>query len=441
MPNPAHSQSSFYKIDNAENFSLAEFIHSEGNTLLEKVLPFSSYFREELSSGKALYSREIRGPCQSTSLVYDAILKKTRKMIMLGSNNYLGLTTHPKVKAAVIKSIEKYGVGMGGPPLLSGMSSLHRELEKRLSQLKGGKNKDEYDAMLFGSGFQANLGWIKGLIMKDDILIYDELSHASLHDGIAQLNHDFNSKVKTIRFRHNNCSHLEVLLERFSKRYKGHTFVAIEGVYSMDGDLARLKDISYLCEKYGASLVVDDAHGTGILGASGKGTSEHFGVEEKVAISMGTFSKTFGVTGGFIVAKKEVIDYLRFFARSYMFSAHLPIPIVSAVLAGLDVIQEEPELRKKLHENAVYLQKGLNELGYQVNIESAILPIFIPPECDIRNVNRRLNEEGIFLNSIEYPAVQRNKQRLRASVMATHTKEDLDLAIRAFQKIKQEFPL
>ena len=441
MTHQAHLIDNFCKIDNAENFSLAEFIYPEGNTLLEKVLPFSKYFRETLSEGKALYSREILGSCQHISIVYDPILKNSRKMIMLGSNNYLGLTTHPKVKSAVIKSIEKYGVGMGGPPLLNGMSSLHRELEKRLSQLKGGKNHDEYDAMLFGSGFQANLGWIKGLIMKEDILIYDELSHASLYDGIAQLNHDFNSKVKTLRFRHNNCSHLGVLLERFSKRNKGHIFVAIEGVYSMDGDLAPLNEITNLCEKYGASLVVDDAHGTGVLGEFGKGTSEYFGVDDKIDISMGTFSKTFGVTGGFIVAKKEVIDYLRFFARSYMFSAHLPPPIVAAILAGLNVIQEEPELRKKLHENAIYLQKGLNEIGFQVNRESAILPIFISSEHDIRNINRRLNEEGIFLNSIEYPAVQKNKQRLRVSVMATHTKEDLDVVLMAFKKIKKEFNL
>jgi glycine C-acetyltransferase len=209
----------------------------------------------------------------------------------------------------------------------------------------------------------------------------------------------------------------------------------------MDGDLAPLDRIQQLCEQYDATLVVDDAHGTGVMGSHGRGTAEHFGLGGKVDIVMGTFSKTFGTTGGFLIAKKEVIDYLRFFARSYMFSAHLPPISVAAVLAGIDVLETEPERIERLHQNAVYLQNGLNQLGFPVQRGAAILPILIPPQHDIRDINRFFHEEGVFLNSIEYPAVPKNQQRLRASVMSTHTQEDLDQAIEAFARMRKEFSL
>ena len=265
----------YISLNNAENFSLSEFIRPEGKSLLEKVISFSMFYNDLENEGKALYCRELLGSCENVSFVFDQKTNTKRKMIMLGSNNYLGLTTHPKVKQAVIDAVHQFGVGMGGPPLLNGMSSLHRKLERRLCEFKYGQNADEYDAMLFGSGFQANLGWFKGLIMKDDVLLYDEYSHASLYDGISQLNHDSNSNIKIRRFRHNNCKNLENLLDKYSKNLKGHIFVAVEGVYSMDGNLAPLNEIAQLCEKYSASLVVDDAHGTGVLGKTGRGTSEH----------------------------------------------------------------------------------------------------------------------------------------------------------------------
>lgn len=425
----------------SENFSLSDFIKVHGKTLLEKVTPFSQTFRAIQASGMALYSREIIGPCNNRTLVLDARTQTINEMVMMGSNNYLGLTTHPKVCRAVIEAVETYGVGMGGPPVLNGMSALHRKLESRLAKLKHKENASHYDAMLFGSGFQANLGWLKGLLSENDLLLYDELSHASLYDGIAQLNHTDKQKIRTIRFRHNDCIHLETLLQQNPCQNNSQIYVAVEGIYSMDGDLAPLDEISKICEKYGAVLVLDDAHGTGVIGALGGGTAEHFGLDETIDISMGTFSKVFGVTGGFLVAKTEIIDYLRFYARSYMFSAHLPIATVAAVLAGIEVIKEEPQLRKQLHENSIYLSKNLDNLGYQVKQKSAILPVMIPKQFDIRAINLRLHEEGVFLNSIEYPAVSRNQQRLRISLMATHTKDDLDFVIRAFEKIKHEFRL
>lgn len=427
--------------EDLERFSLSDCINVQGSTLLNKVTPFSKTFRSMRASGLALYSREIMGPCKNRTLVRDIYTETIKEMVMMGSNNYLGLTTHPKVCRAAIESVEHYGIGMGGPPILNGMSTLHRELELALAKMKGKKNYKEYDAMLFGSGFQANLGWLKALLSQQDVLLYDELSHASLYDGIAQINHTHRNKITTTRFRHNDCAHLEALLKHHKSQNNHQMYVTVEGVYSMDGDLAPLNKISSLCEKYQAVLVIDDAHGTGVLGEFGGGTAEYFDVDHKIDISMGTFSKAFGVTGGFLVAKTEVIDYLRFYARSYMFSAHLPIATVAAILAGIEVIQQEPHLRVQLHSNVTYLSRRLSELGFNVKNQSAILPVLIPKEFDIRAINYRLHEEGVFLNVIEYPAVPKNQQRLRISLMATHTQEDLDFVIAAFKKIKKEFGL
>ena len=424
---------------NAENFSLADFIQSTEATLMGRVVPFSRYYQQNLATGKALYCREIMGPCEHRSQIRNQRTGKIREMVMLGSNNYLGLTTHPKIREAAINSIQNFGSGMGGPPLLNGMSSLHRKLERRLVELKCGSHvqHSDYDAMIFASGYQANLGWVTGLMRKGDVLLCDELSHASVYDGIAMAG----TNVQAFRFRHNNTEHLEKLLKRSSQKGGRQIFVTVEGVYSMDGDIAPLDKIAALCSQYQATLVIDDAHGVGVLGKNGGGIAEYYSLQGNVDISVGTFSKTFGATGGFIVAKKEVIDYLRFFSRSYMFSAHLPPSTVASVLACLDVLEQEPQLIKKLHENANYLRAGLHSQGFNIQNETAILPILIPEKFDVREINKRLDDEGIFLNSIEYPAVPRHLQRLRASVMATHTREDLDLTISAFGKVKRELKL
>lgn len=417
-----------------ENFSLADFFSSEGATLLERVKNFSDYYRESLDLGLALYGRELVSSPGPRVLVQDSQSKNVKSMIMLGSNDYLGLTHHPLVIQKVCDVVRSRGVGMGGPPLLNGTSSLHRQLETQVAQFKG----DE-DALIFASGFQANLGWITALLRSDDVLIYDELNHASLYDGIKIAK--ATARFKTMRFNHNDTDHLDALLEkaRNEKKPMGQIFVAVEGVYSMDGDLAPLDIISELCKKYEANLIVDDAHGTGVLGETGSGTAEYFGV--KADISMGSFSKTFGVTGGFLVASQPIIDYLRFFSRSYMFSAHLSQSTVAAVLGGLAVLKANPQLVKQVRSNAVKLTQKLKVLGFDASSESAIIPIRIPQHIDIRILNRRFHEEGLFVNSIEYPAVPIVEQRIRLSVMATHTDEDIDAAAEIFKKLGQEFKL
>ncbi len=420
--------------NNAENFSLSEFFDLSGNTLNERVQSFSDYYRESQKLGLALYSREIVGAPGREVQVKNPLTGEVRPMLMFGSNDYLGFSHNETIKKAAQDCIQYFGVGMGGPPLLNGMNSIHRSLEKEIAKFK---TKD--DAMIFASGFQANIGWVTALLRSQDVIIYDELSHASFYDGLKLAR--YNGKVKAIRFKHNDMVDLEKNLSEVKKTRSGVIFVTVEGVYSMDGDIAPLDKITELCQKYGAILVVDDAHGTGVMGKSGRGTAEHFGVEDKVDLTLGTFSKSFSVTGGFLTGKQEVIDYLRFFARSYIFSAHLPQSIAAAVLAGLKIMQENPSVVKNLHSNAQYLRNRLKEIGFDIRSETPIIPIRIPQHVNIRQLAYDLDQEGLFVNSIEYPAVSLSEQRIRLSVMSTHTLTDLETCARIFERLNQKYNL
>ncbi|MGI4861832.1 MAG: aminotransferase class I/II-fold pyridoxal phosphate-dependent enzyme [Janthinobacterium lividum] len=427
---PASDAESVGSSNHAENFALAELFNTASTSLLGRVQPFSAFYRDSQAKGMVHYSREIVSAVRNRTLVR-SLDGTVREMIMLGSNNYLGLTTHPHVIARVKAALDTFGAGVGGPPLLGGMTQLHRELEMRLSEMKGVE-----DTMLFGSGYQANLGWVNTLIRADDVLLYDAYNHASLYDGIALT--AAKTKFSAVRFGHNDMAHLEKLLERYRRtedRPHRQVFVAAEGVYSMDGDLVPLPQIVALCEAYGAVLLIDDAHGTGVMGRTGGGTGEHFGVKHGVDLWLGSFSKAFGMTGGFLSGRREVIDYLRFCSRAYIFSAHLPITTVAAVLAGLEVLKEEPERITRLHDNAVYLESALRGLGFDTFREAAIIPVRVPRETNIREVCKQFDDAGVFLNSIEYPAVAKDGQRLRLSVMATHTREDLDQAIAVFERV------
>jgi glycine C-acetyltransferase len=423
-------------IANSENFSLQDFFEFRGETLMDRVRPFSEHIRALNADGYALYGREVVGPTGRRVRVRDRAGTRERMMVMMGSNNYLGLANHPYVKQAVHAAIEDAGVGMGGPPLLNGMSSLHRRLEGQIAELKG-----KEDALLFASGFQANLGWISALLRSKDVLLYDELHHASLFDGI-RIAHS-TARVRTQSFRHNDVSHLSELLEKSRANLApgAQIFVAVEGVYSMDGDLAPLPKIAGLCKAARAVLVVDDAHGTGVLGPKGGGTAEHFGIAEHVDLAMGTFSKAFGVTGGFIAGRRELVDYLRFFSKSYMFSAHLPQAMAAAVSAGVELVRTQPQLRESLHANVRAMVEGMRALGFDVKSESAIVPVILPEQVPIRELGKRFHEEGLFVNLIEYPAVPKDSQRIRLSIMADHTPADIELALDVLGRLGREFRL
>lgn len=410
----------------AENFSLRDFLPVASQDAEAQIGAFAATYRATAAAGEALYMRELAGPADAVVQVRDPAGGPDREMIMLGSNNYLGLANHPAVKAAAIAAIEAFGVGCGGPPLLNGTSSLHRRLEAALARLKGCE-----DALLFSSGFLANVGWVGALMRPQDVLIYDELSHASLYDAIKL------ARCKSQFFAHNDVAELEAILRaQRARNPEALIVVAVEGVYSMDGDLAPLGAIREACDRHGAWLAIDDAHGTGVLGAAGAGTADHLGLPHAaVDVAMGTFSKAFGTAGGFVAGSRDRIDYLRFFARTHMFSAALPHPVVATVLAGIEVMATEPWRQAKVHENARYLVDGLRALGIETATESGIVPVFVPAGVDMRRLTRGLHEAGIFANAIEAPAVPADAQRLRLSVMATHTPAHLDRALQAIAEV------
>ncbi len=414
-----------------ENFNLQDFLEmGRKMSLKQRTNSFYNFRRTLLEQHQDLYLRTVLSAADREVTILDPYLKKPKKMLMFGSNNYLGFANDPFIREEVRKSMERFGTGIGGPPLLNGYTALHRELEERLSALKHSE-----DTIIFPTGYTTNLGLVTALCAENDRIFYDAHSHASFYDGLRMIG------ITAQKFHHNNLTELEQLLQQGNPNKSGDTFVAVEGVYSMDGDLGPLDRISDLCQQYHAHLIVDDAHGTGVLGKNGSGTADHFEVADKVDMHMGTFSKTFAVTGGFISARKELVHYLRFFARSYMFSAALPPTTVAAVLAGIKLLEKEPWRQKRLHEKVAYVADGLRRLGFSVRPEAAIIALRVPEAMNIREAAYRFHKEGIFMNSVEYPAVALNQQRFRISIMVNHTKEDIDRLLETVHRVWKKFSI
>ncbi len=345
-----------------------------------------------------------------------------RKMLMLGSNNYLGLTFHPKVKEAAIKAIKKYGVGSGGVRLLSGTYKLHEELEEELAKFKGTEA-----AGVFSTGFMTNAGAIPSLVGDNSIIINDEKNHASIVDGCKA------SRAQIRVFVHNNMRKLEEILQYYPQSYD--KLIVVDSVYSMDGDIANLTEIYRLANKYRARIMIDEAHSTGVLGRTGRGAPEHFNLLGKIDIVMGTLSKALGGLGGFIASKKEVVTYLKHAAREFIFSTSLPPPVVAGVIAAIRVIKSEPYLLGRLWRNIKYMKEGLKSMGYDIgNSQSAIIPIIIRDEINTFKMAKELHKKGIFVNPVVFPAVKKNESRIRVQLMAPHTIADLQKALDIFKK-------
>lgn len=415
------------KTQHGENFSLDHYLANASGAFDDRFAAFRPFVDRVCGMGFVL--REVISASGPVVGVRDNACGRNREVIMLGSNNYLGLADEPEIIEAAVAATRVYGVGCGGPPLLNGTTSLHRELEERLANFK---NCDS--AMLFSSGYAANVGWLAGLMRRGDILVYDEQSHASIVDGI-QLGH-----VRSIPFSHNDIDDLRLRLTHVRRRdAEANVVVTVEGVYSMDGDIAPLPGIREVCDDFGAWLAVDDAHGTGVLGTSGRGTAEHFGMEGSAEVTMGTFSKVFATTGGFIAGSKDLVDTLRFFSRPYMFSASLAIPVAASVIAGIDYIAAHPERLQRLRDNVEYLSTSLRSIGFRVQSQSAIIPIMLPEAVSVAEVVAALYADGIFANGIEFPAVPRDQGRLRLSVMATLTTEHLDVCVEKIARTARRF--
>lgn len=346
-----------------------------------------------------------------------------KKMIMIGSNNYLGLTQHPKVREAARKAIDKYGSGCTGSRFLNGTLDLHEELESRLAKFMKRKS-----ALVFSTGFQTNLGTISTIVGKDDHILCDRLNHASIIDGCRL------SFGTTLKFKHGNMKDLERILITLEEN--GGSLIVTDGVFSMEGDLANLPEIVKLKKKYGARLLVDDAHGIGVMGGNGRGTGEHFGCEEDVDLVMGTFSKSFASLGGFIAGDKTVTEYIKHHARALIFSASIPPSNAAAVIAALDVMEKEPDRRERLWQITHKMLKGFKGLGFDTGkSETPVIPIIIGDDERTFLFWKQLFEAGVFVNPIVSPAVPPDQSLLRTSYMATHTDEMLDKVLEIFKKI------
>jgi 8-amino-7-oxononanoate synthase len=349
-----------------------------------------------------------------------------KRMIMLGSNNYLGLTDHPKVKEATINAVKTYGTGCTGSRYLNGTLSLHVEAESRLA-----KFMQREAVLLFSTGYQTNLGTISALVGKGEFVITDRQDHASIVDGCRL------SFGKALKFRHNDMADLERILRRLSP--ESGKMVVVDGVFSMEGSIANLPEVVQLCKTYQAVLMVDDAHSIGVLGDNGRGTAEHFALEHTVDIVMGTFSKSFASMGGFIATDFQTIDYIKHHSRPLIFSASMAPATVAAVLAALDIIEQEPERRERLWDNALHWRSGLQEIGFNTGQSATpVVPVILGDDMLTFHFWKALLDRGVFTNPAVRQAVAPGSALLRTSVIATHTSEQLDGALEAFWHVGRE---
>ena len=385
--------------------------------LLEQKLACYTEPQRAQAAGIYPYFRKIESD-QDTEVLIDG-----KKVLMFGSNAYLGLTNHPEVKAAAIAAVEKYGTGCAGSRFLNGTLDSHLELEKRLAAFAG-----KEDAIIFSTGFQVNLGVISCLLGREDYIIWDALDHASIIEGIRL------SPAKSLRYTHND---MEALERRLKQCEDGKIkLIVVDGVFSMEGDLCKLPEIIKLAEKYNASVMVDEAHGFGVLGDHGRGVCNHFGLTDKVDLIMGTFSKSFASIGGFIAGSKTTINYIRHHARSYIFSASCTPAATAAASKALDIMLREPERVQALQEKTQYCLERFRSLGFEIgNTSTPIIPLFVRDNEKTFRVTAALFHEGVFVNPVVAPAVAPEDTLIRFSLMATHTYEQLDRAIDTLHKV------
>ena len=349
-----------------------------------------------------------------------------RKTVMVGSNNYLGLTSDPRVKEAAIEAVREFGSGCSGSRFLNGTLTLHLELEKKLAEFV----KKEA-ALTFSTGFQTNLGIITAIAGRNDYILCDSDNHASIVDGCRL------SFAKTLKFEHNNMDDLERLLSKIDDKYG--KLIVVDGIFSMEGDIADLPSIVKLAKKFGARVMVDDAHSFGVLGEHGRGTAEHFGLEDEVDIIMSTFSKSLASLGGFVAGKQDVIDYIKHNSRPFIFSASIPPANAAAAIAALEIIKAEPERIQRLRDISSYMRQGFRKMGipiYEANSEiTPIVPVMTYENEPTLVVTKLLREEGVYVNPVLSPAVKPGFCRIRTSYTATHTQEQLDYALEAFRRV------
>jgi glycine C-acetyltransferase len=382
------------------------------------------YLSDELDSLKA------QGLYRPLRVLSDAQMARTtvdgREVVNLSSNNYLGLTTHPRLKQRALEALERFGVGTGSVRTIAGTMALHVELERRLAEFK-----QTEAVVVFQSGFAANAGTVSAILTKDDVVISDALNHASIIDGCRL------SRAAIKVFPHKDVDAARAIMREL--RPGQRKLLITDGVFSMDGDLGPLPALCDLAEEYGAIMMVDDAHASGVFGRNGRGTVDHFGMHGRVDVQVGTLSKAIGALGGYVAGSRDFIEFLHHRARPFLFSTSHPPSVTATCLAALDVLLEEPQIVDRLWENTRYFKAGLSGLGFDTGLsESPITPVIVGEGARAMRLSDRLFEEGVFAQGIAFPTVARDRARVRTIVTATHTREDLQHALDAFGKVGRE---
>ena len=410
----------------AMQYDYTNFYFGAGQDAFGMLEPFDEWWKDAKPSGYYLYGLPMQGaPTTRVDVRNTKTGEVHSDLLNFASYNYLGLSYRPEVKEAVVEAARCYGNGASGSPILSGSLEVHHELADRLAEFKG-----KEAVLLFPTGYSVNVGVIAGLMRSGDLCVADQYAHASLVDGMIL------SKATSRFFRHNKVDDLE----RKLKRFDGKKLVLIEGVYSMDGDVALVPDIVDVCQRYGARILIDEAHSTFIYGKHGRGVAEHFGFDDQIDMHVGTFSKSLGGQGGFVAGSQKLINYLRGFSRSRTFSCGLSPVVAAGILKALELFLEEPELRTKLWDNVEFMQKRLREAGVSVgDSESQVIPIMIRDDARVFAIGEALMHEGIYLNPVKYPAVGKHKSRFRMSISAAHSHKELEEGARIITSVLQRY--
>jgi glycine C-acetyltransferase len=405
-------------------YDYSNFYYGAGDDPMNLLGPFSRWYEEALPNGYYLYSEPLSTAPATTVHVRDRKTGEVRELINLASYNYLGISYRDEVKEAAIAATRKYGLGASGSPILSGTFEIHNELARAVASFK-----DKEAAILFPTGYSANVGFISSLMRPGDNILLDQYSHASIVDGAIL------AKAKTVFFRHNN----PLDLERKLSGARGKKLVVVEGVYSMDGDVCALPEIVDVCKRHGARILIDEAHSTFLFGPNGRGVAEHFGLEDEIDFHLGTFSKSLGGQGGFVCGTRDLIDYVNAFGRSRFFSCNLAPSIVAGLLAGLRIVEDEPHLRARLWSNVAYLRRRFAEEGIDIGKStSQVMPVMVCNDAKVFSVAEKTQQRGLFLQPVTYPAVPKHRSRLRISVSAAHTEEQLERAVHAIAGVLRD---
>jgi glycine C-acetyltransferase len=406
------------------NYSLADFFYNDSPSVLDPPSDFEEWVNHpDVVRSYAFFEQQLLHAPRVDTEILSGVDGKKRRIINLTSYNYLGLSTHPEVLQAAKEAMDEYGMSSSGAPLLSGTFDLHVEFAKRLAEFK---QKD--DCLLFSSGLAGNMGAMQGLLRKGDVLILDEKCHKSLIDGGSL------SGAKMFFFDHNDPKSLEEMLEKAKGK---RTLVAVEGVYSMDGDLVKLDEISSVCESYNAPIYIDEAHSTLMFGENGRGVAEHYGLEDKIGVSFGTFSKSFGGVGGFVCSNAKIIRYLKGYASPWNFSCAPSPPVVGGLMKALEVATRDSSLRDKLWENVGYLKKGLFAMNLDLGqTESQVIPIIIGSSGEkLMRFAAEMQTRGLFLQPVDFPAVPAHARRFRISVSSQLTREEMDETLNIIEDV------